>query len=198
MSRHGPYAHWSLSMPMPQPDDKRNSATPKRRRSGQRPSPAEKRLAQDVFLRTFADNANLRAACKAAGVDLSTVYRWQEHDETFSFRFKQAEADANDVIRAAIYQRGLQDVDKPLHFNGRMVTEEVPDPQHPGQMMQRRVTVKEYSDTLLIFLAKSRMPEFRERQQVDISGQLDISDARNELLAKLTNMSNRLGSVRRE
>src|SRR5258707_9693998 len=100
-----------------------NTATPKRRRVGQRPSAAEKRLAQDVFLRTFADNANLRAACKAAGVDRSTVYRWQEHDETFSFRFKQAEADANDVIRAAIYQRGLQGVDKPLHFNGRMVTE---------------------------------------------------------------------------
>jgi hypothetical protein len=149
----------------------RNTATPKRRRVGQRPSAAEKRLAQDVFLRTFADNANLRAACKAAGIDRSTVYRWQEHDDAFSFRFKQAEADANDVIRAAIYQRAIQGVDKPVFHAGVVAG-----------------AVREYSDTLLIFLAKSRMPEFRERQQVDISGQLDINGAADEADRKFASL----------
>ena len=126
---------------------------------------AEKRTAQDIFLREFAQSANLTAACRQAGIHHDTFYRWTEHDETFSFRYKQAEAEANDVVRAAIFRRAVVGVDKPLHYQGRVVLDE------RGQ----RLTVKEYSDTLLIFLAKARMPEFRERQQVDISGQLDIN-----------------------
>jgi hypothetical protein len=155
-------------------DDVRTSAPIRKRRKGQRPTAEEKRRIQATFLEAFANNANMRAACKAAGVDRNTVYAWQEHDEAFSFRFKQAEADANDVIRAAIYQRGLQGIDKPLHWQGRMVMEDVPDPRHPGKMIRRRVTVKDYSDTLLIFLAKSRMPEFRDKVQLEQTGKVTV------------------------
>lgn len=141
------------------------SAQQKRRRQGQRLTVEQRRAAQDAFLDAFATSANLRAAAKVAGIDRNMVYYWQEHDEAFSFRYAQAEADANDVIRAAIYTRAVNGVDKPLHYQGRLVTD----------AMGRAVTVKEYSDTLLIFLAKARMPEFRERQHVEHSGSLDVN-----------------------
>lgn len=116
------------------------------------------------------------AACKSAGVDRNTIRAWQEHDETFGFQFKQAEADANDVIRAAIFTRAVQGVDKPLHYQGRLVKDERGKP----------ATVKDYSDTLLIFLAKSRMPEFRDKQQVEVSGTLDVNTLASEADAKFS------------
>jgi hypothetical protein len=137
-----------------------NTTTHKKGRRGQRLTPEQKEIAQNVFLTSFAQNANVTAACRTAGIDRSSFYRWQEKDETFGFCYKQAEAEANDVIRAAIFKRAILGIDEPLHYLGKLVTDEQKKP----------VTVKKYSDTLLIFLAKARMPEFRERQQVEMSG----------------------------
>jgi hypothetical protein len=172
-------------MPRQRSAQQHDSVTPKKRRSGQRLTAEEKRRAQAVFLEAFAQSANVTAACRKAGISRETIYRWQEHDATFSLRFKQAEAEANDVIRAAIFQRAVQGVDKPLHYQGRVVVDE------RGQ----RLTVKEYSDTLLIFLAKARMPEFRERQQLEVTGKdggpITYTDARDILTAKLTALTER-------
>ncbi|MGH2517370.1 MAG: hypothetical protein ACRDHP_17110 [Ktedonobacterales bacterium] len=162
-----------------------STSAPKKRRQGKRMSPDEKRRAQAVFLATFATSANLRAAAVAAGIDRNTVYYWQEHDEAFSFRYKQAEADANDVVRAAIFQRAVVGVDKPLHYQGRLIKDE------QGQ----RMTVKEYSDTLLIFLAKSRMPEFREKQQIEHSGTIDVNTLAAEADKKLSVFLAALGAA---
>lgn len=132
------------------------------RRRGQRLEEQQRAAAQATFLASFAQTANFTAACRDAGVDRSTAYRWQEHDEAFALRYRQAEGEANDVIRGAIFRRAIEGIDKPLHYQGRLVKDEYGEP----------ATVKEYSDTLLIFLAKARMPEFREKQQVEQSGEI--------------------------
>jgi hypothetical protein len=45
--------------------------------------------------------------------------------------------------------------------------------------------VRKYSDTLLIFLLKGARPaKYRERQQVEVSGQLDINTLAAEADAK--------------
>lgn len=150
-----------------------DTIAPKKRRRGVRLEREERERAQAAFLDAFATSANLRAACKVAGVSRTTVYGWQEHDEAFSFRYQQAEADANDVIRAAIYNRAVTGVDKPLHYQGRIVQREVIGPDGKRRLVD--ATVREYSDTLLIFLAKARMPEFRDRQHVEHSGSLDVN-----------------------
>lgn len=161
---------------MPQRRSNNNTTTPKKRARGVRLTPEQKTAAQTLFLTVFAQSANLTAACRRAGIDRSTVYRWQEHDTAFTVRYHEAEAEANDVVRAAIFQRAVNGVDKPLHHNGRLVRDEDGRP----------VTVKDYSDTLLIFLAKARMPEFRDKQQVEISGQLDINTLAAEADAKFS------------
>ena len=136
-----------------------------RRRQGQNLTEDEHVEAKAAFLDAFAQTGIMLVGCQAAGVHHTTLYRWLEHDEEFSLAYKQAEAQSNDVLRAEIYRRGKVGYDKPVYQGGKMVG-----------------TVHEYSDTLLIFLAKARMPEFRDRVQIDHS----YVDAEAERISRLT------------
>jgi len=110
-----------------------------------------KRDKQALFLASFARNANVLLSAHLAGVSRQMVYKWLEHDEDFSFAYNQAKEDANDVLRAEIYRRGHDGFDEQVLVNGKLHT------------------VHKYSDTLLIFLAKARMPEFREKQSLEVT-----------------------------
>lgn len=113
---------------------------------------------QERFLRSFRNTANVRASCMAAGIDRNTIYTWLETDETFSLEYKQAELDANDTIRAELFRRAVQGYEKPVVSMGKQVFVD-------GKPLMERV----YSDSLLVLLAKARMPEFREKSQVDVT-----------------------------
>lgn len=141
---------------------KSDSATPhtRTRRSGQKMTPQEREQTKERFLEAFGRTANVLAACHAAGIDRSTVYRWKEIDNTFLIKFNLASEDANDRIRAEMFRRGVQGYDKPLTSMGKAVYDK------DGNPMMERV----YSDMLLSLLAKSRMHEFREKQQVELTG----------------------------
>lgn len=137
-----------------------NTTTPQRtRRRGQRMTDKERKAAQEKFLKTFSETANVRAACKEAGIDRSQVYRWQEHDEIFGFKFRQASEEANDLIRAALWRRGLHGIERYVISQGKLVYG--PD--------GKPLTEREYSDNLLALLAKARMPEFRDKSQLDVN-----------------------------
>jgi hypothetical protein len=123
-------------------DDQR-SATPKKTRACAK---------QDAFIEVFAQHGNVTQACKAAGVDRSTAYRWKEHDETFLFRYNQALEDAKDALRAEIRRRAVDGWDEKVY-----------------QMGVYAGMVHKYSDLLLIFHSKALMPEYREKTQVDIN-----------------------------
>jgi hypothetical protein len=168
-----------------------SSSTPQRtlrRRRGQHMTSSERQAAQEVFLQTFSMTANVRAACMKAGIDRSMVYRWQEHDTEFGLKFRQASEDANDVIRAELFRRAIQGVEKPVVSMGKAVYVETEDGR------KRPLMERVYSDNLLSLLAKARMPEFRERQRVEMSGpdgepiqmqqQMDLSMLTDEQLAQ--------------
>jgi|GraSoiStandDraft_16_1057320.scaffolds.fasta_scaffold706165_2 hypothetical protein len=155
-----------------------DSLTPQRtriRRSGQRLTPDERKKAQEVFLQSFSMTANVRAACLKAGISRATIYEWAEHDTAFSILYKQAELDANDMIRAELFRRAVQGYEKPVVSVGKVVYG--PD----DKPMMERV----YSDSLLSLLAKARMPEFREKQSLDVNanvtGSIQGSDLSNDL-----------------
>jgi hypothetical protein len=111
-----------------------------------------KKAKQRLFLEAYAEHANVILSAHAAGVDRTTVYKWLEHDEDFSFAFNQAKEDAKDVLRAEIYRRGKEGWDESVY--------------EAGVLMK---TVRKYSDTLLIFHAKMLMPEYRDKQQIDVN-----------------------------
>lgn len=125
---------------------------------------------QALFLASFAETANVLMSARLAGVSRQMVYKWMEHDEPFSFAYNQAKEDANDVLRAEIYRRGKEGYDEQVLVNGKIQT------------------VHKYSDTLLIFLAKSRMAEFREKQQVEVTGHIDVTGFKELLLERLARL----------
>lgn len=127
----------------------------------------EREQAKEQFLDAFARTANVLAACQSAGIDRSTVYRWKESDETFLIRFNLASEDANDRIRAELFRRAVQGYEKPVISAGRVVYVEEKLPS--GKKVQKPLMERVYSDSLLSLLAKARMPEFRDKQHLDIN-----------------------------
>ena len=161
-------------------NDDINNSTPKKRRPGQRMTSTQRKAAQAAFLATFEQSANVTQACRAAGIDRSMAYQWLEHDEQFSILYHQAEQIANDAIRAEIFRRGHDGVEEPVLNQGQLVYEYEPVLDENGEQRKdekgkpmwkrgRMFTVRKYSDTLLIFLAKARMPEFRDKSSVDVN-----------------------------
>ncbi len=107
---------------------------------------------QKLFLEAYAEHANVLLAARAAGIHRTTVYKWQEHDTDFAFAFNQAKEDAKDTLRAEIYRRAVEGWDEPVY-----------------QLGKYRGVVRKYDSTLLIFQAKMMMPEYREKQSVDVT-----------------------------
>lgn len=180
---------------------KRASGRTSARRQGQRPTGEQKRQAQEAFLKSFANSGNVRAACMAAGIDRSTIYAWAEIDEQFSIQYNLAKQDVDDAIRAEIFRRAMYGEEEVVTSMGKPVYEQIllTDPvdgtlklDKNGKPMYRNgkmVTQKRRSDILLMFQAKARMPEYREKQQVEHSGYLEvIQGARDALLADLATL----------
>lgn len=142
---------------------------------GQYETPTKK-TKQSMFLEEFAKHGIVSLACKAAGVQRSAVYRWKEQSDTFLFRFNQAFETAKDNIRAEVYRRAHDGVQEPVWQLGK----------YCGQ-------VTRYSDTLLIFHAKMLMPEYRDKQQVELTGSLELHKAKESLLAKLAGVRSDAG-----
>jgi hypothetical protein len=151
-----------------------DSSTQKKRRKGQRMTKKQRVRAQALFLAAYEQTANVLAAAEQAEIDRSLVYYWQEHDEAFDLAFHVADEAANKRIEAEIRRRAIEGVLEPVVSQGQLVYEYEPvlDEQgnqkydSKGKPIYKRgalVTIRKYSDTLLMFYAKRRMPEYRER-----------------------------------
>lgn len=113
--------------------------------------------AKKLFLDAFREVGIIKSAAKVAGVARSTVYRWQEEDDQFAAAFREAEIEATETMEAEAFRRAVLGIDKPIYHQGVKVD-----------------TVKEYSDTLLIFTLKARAPEkYRERHDIKHGGQIE-------------------------
>ncbi len=130
--------------------------TLKKRRKGQRMTPAQRIEAQATFLATYEKTANVLAAAEQTEISRVLVYYWLEHDEQFLFAYGLADKAANAHIEAEIRRRAIEGVEKPLVSMGHLVYE------RKGKQ-RKKVIMREYSDTLLIFYAKKRMPEYRDK-----------------------------------
>lgn len=131
-------------------------------RQGIRLSKEQREEAQSKFLKTFAVSGNVRSACLQAGIDRSTVHYWSEHDEKFSMQYNIAKEDVNDVIRGEVLKRAVIGEERIVTSMGKVV-------YHEGQPL----TTKEKSDTLLMFHAKSRMPEYRDSKHIDVTNNMN-------------------------
>lgn len=169
------------------------SRTPKkreRRRNGIGLTRRERQDAMALFLASYARSANVTASCIVAGISRSTVHYWNEHDlDDFSKRYNIADKEADDAIEQEIHRRGIEGVDEPVIYKGEMQGVWIDDAGRPAAAHVpgahlTPLTVKRYSDVLLIVRAKARMPsKYRDRVEHTGAdgGPIQVEDARRKL-----------------
>ena len=103
-----------------------------------------------AFLAALRRSGVVRSACRAARVGRSTAYRHRETDPDFAERWDDAIEDAVDGMESEARRRAVDGTDRPVFHAGKQIG-----------------TIREYSDTLLIFLLKANRPE-KYRDNYDV------------------------------
>lgn len=96
----------------------------------------------DAFFEAYVETCKIGEAAKMAGFTLRSVYNWRDKDPVFKERLEEADHEVKGKIEAEIFRRGVDGIDKPVFYQGKVVA-----------------TVKEHSDRLLELLAYAHMPE---------------------------------------
>jgi hypothetical protein len=132
----------------------------------------ERARLQERFLRAYKELGIIRAACHETSLDRSTIDWWRKHDARFEERFLAAREDSTDILRLEAYRRAVEGVEEPL-VNGRGVVTrrvlakdkdgmEIYGPDGKPVYVEVPMTVRRYSDGILLALLKARAEEFRE------------------------------------
>lgn len=129
-----------------------------------------------AFLAAFALCGNVSQAVLAAKVSRCMHYAWLKDDPQYVKDFAQAEADATDMLEAEARRRALNGVNEPVVYQGQLQGTWVDgegntvSQETPGARMIP-LTIRKYSDTLLIFLLKGARPnKYRDNAKVEHTG----------------------------
>lgn len=107
-----------------------------------------------AFCAALAETCNVGKACAAVGISRQTAYDWREDDPAFAERWKRAMRAGLTVLEDEMHRRAIDGTDEPVYHQGEQCG-----------------TVRKYSDTLAIFLAKAHDPEkYRENSRMELTG----------------------------
>lgn len=125
------------------------------------------RVKQRAFLAAYAKLGNITAAATAAKVGRRSHLRWLEEPE-YAAAFAEAKEEACELLEAEARRRAVEGVEEPVVYQGQI--------QYSGTGKAKKpVTIRRYSDTLLIFLMKGAMPEkYRDNVRVEHTGELQL------------------------
>lgn len=148
----------------------------------------------EQFLHHLREMPNITRAARLICASRAAVYDIKTRNPEFSTAWDEAIEEGIDNAEAMVHYRAFQGLDKVLTHRGQItyqldyaaINPETEQPYLPhlapllrdgsGQLVP--VTVKEYSDQLAIFLLKAHRPDkYRERSDVNITGQIDIANA---------------------
>lgn len=132
------------------------------------------------FLETLeANGGNITAACKTARYPRRTAYEAREADPVFAKAWDEAVERGIDALEDEALRRANDGTLKPVFYQG-----------------SKCGSVREYSDTLLIFMLKAKRPlKFRDNVAIEHSGKIDhsaLSD--DELNAKIAERLTKLAA----
>ena len=111
------------------------------------------RVRQERFLRALADTGSATAAVAAACTSRSRVYDLRKVDPAFAAEWDEAEEIAADRLEEEARRRGVDGVPEPLVSAGKIVRDDDGRP----------ITIRRYSDALLLSRLKAHRPPRRER-----------------------------------
>jgi|SRR5581483_10006022 len=158
--------------------ERNDRTTPKHLWGPGGPKTAEqKALAKQWFLEELPRCHTVSSACEYAGIHRNTAYQWKEQDKKFSEAWDVAVERIHDKARAKIFERAYEGIESFVVSNGKLVYG--PD----GKPLVER----KYSDSLAALYARANLPEYKDKQQIDLKFQMAEQDAKDkeELLAGL-------------
>lgn len=107
----------------------------------------------EKFFTALAGGEPVSAAAQQVGYTRTSVYEWRQADEEFAARWAEAIEIAIERLEAEADRRGVDGVEKPVFYRGKQCG-----------------TIREYSDTLLMFRLKRLDPRYRDRFDLQHSG----------------------------
>lgn len=113
---------------------------------------------KSAFLESFSLAGNISLSCKIVGIHRNTIYAWLKSDSEFAKDFEIAELASTESLEAEAYRRAVNGVSHtiPVYSRGEYVTD---------------IVETKYSDNLLMFLLKGRMPrKYRDNVSAEITG----------------------------
>lgn len=123
---------------------------------------------REKFLDSLAKTGNVSKSAKAIGVSRQAIYSLKKSDTEFSDLWDDALETGLDALEEEARRRAYQGTLKPIYQQGKKV----------GQ-------VREFSDTLMIFLLKGGRPQkYRENIKVSVE---NLDAAIEHQLARLAN-----------
>lgn len=133
-----------------------------------------------LFCEALAESCNVGKACKAASITRQTAYAWKREHPAFEQAWREALNVGLSVLEDEAHRRAFEGSDKPVY--------------HLGQQVGK---VREYSDTLAIFLLKAHDPEkYRENSRLELSGHLDVRRMDDtDLDAEIAALTAKLGAI---
>lgn len=112
------------------------------------------------FLAAFEEHVSVSEACRVADVARSNVYAERERDEAFAAAWSEIEERTTERMEREALRRGVDGWIERQEFAVNEDGEQVPT-----------LTVRKFSDTLLIFMLKARRPDtYRENVKHEHSG----------------------------
>lgn len=109
---------------------------------------------RETFLAALTAAGNVSEACQAAGIGRTAAYAWRAADAEFAAAWDGALEEAADRMEREAFRRAVEGVEKPVFGS-------LGQGLGSGEVGR----VREYSDTLLIFLLKAARPEkYRENK----------------------------------
>jgi hypothetical protein len=108
---------------------------------------------QERFLKALADTGNVTDAVSVAGTSRTRVYELRKVNPAFASAWDEAEEIAVDGLEAEARRRGVVGVLEPLVSAGKVVHDDEGEP----------ITIRRYSDHLLLALLRAHRPPRREK-----------------------------------
>ncbi|MCM1516242.1 MAG: hypothetical protein NC080_07530 [Paraprevotella sp.] len=103
-----------------------------------------------IYLNELRENRGMELkARKAAGISLADIVRERQRNESFVEQEQEIMAYCGELIRQEVWRRGYDGIDKNVYFKGEVIA-----------------TEKQYSDSLLLALAKAHDSRFVEKKVV--------------------------------
>jgi hypothetical protein len=128
-----------------------------------------------AFLASLRLTGCVSEALTAAGVSRTWAYKARRTRRAFAAAWEDALAEATDRLVREARRRAYEGADEPVIYKGELrgvwvdADGRVVSAETPGARLIP-LTVKKYSDVLLMFLIKARRPEYRENFKVEHTG----------------------------